>query len=413
MKPGNILRQSNFARIFAASSLSSLGSAVTYMALPLTAISLLKASATDMGILVAIELLPFILFNLPGGVLIDRYNKRNIIVASDILAALGVLAVPFAWLTGGLSMQILWVCGFMVASNEAIGGTANQVYVTIIAGKDRLVQANGLLGTAQAIATITGPALAAALIAWWGAPLAMLADSLSFLLSAGLIASIRHTSEPLNTSTASLAQGVREGLQAVRKSPVLRSLVLVVFLWITLNDSFKALWMLHVTSVLGMSAGTIALINTLGAIGGLLAAAFASRMASSPVSMSRATGLGLLIAGVGMVLFTLPGPEIHGIAVCVAIGMFIMNLGASYYVINYLSLRQAFSPGKLLGRVVSTMRFLTIALSPLGTIGLGMAADFFQVAPVIAVMGSVTVVLGAISMWKLPRDCRLTESILR
>lgn len=400
--PASLWRDGNFLRLFLATTLTVLGTAVSQMALPLTAVQLLHASATEMGVLAACQLLPFVTVGLPAGVWIDRSPKRRLAVLFDLLAAGGLALVPLGALYGFLSIPLLCVVGFAVSTTEAIGGSALQVFVTGLVGRERLVLANSKLSAASSIALVAGPALAAALVALWGAPLAVTADALSFVCSAALVGSIRHRETLPVGGRAGFWPQLREGLSLVRRTPMLRALVGVVAGWIILNDAFKALYVLHAARNLQLGAGEIALINTLGALGGL---------AGAPVAhwLERRLGIraaligGILIASVGYLAFALPRAEWAQPAWAAGVALWVVDCGAAVYVINYLSLRQAATPDALLGRMVTSMRFLSILPGPLGTILIGRAADGFGLPPVIAGLGVACLLLGLAATRRLPR----------
>jgi hypothetical protein len=398
---GSLWRDADFMRLFWANTLSVLGTAVTQMALPLTAVQLLHASATDMGVLAACQLLPFIA-GLPAGVWIDRSRKRRLAMSFDLLAAMSLAFVPIAYLNGFLSLPLLWFVGAMVSTNEAVGGSAVQVFITHLVGRDRLVLANGKLSAAASASMVIGPALAAVLVASVGAPLAVTADAASFLISAFLIFRIRFN-EPAPTNAGShLLAEVWEGLQLVWRTPVLRGLVGVVGVWIPLNDSFKALYVLHAARNLLLDANDIALINALGAVGGLLGAAFAHRF-ERRIGIRAALIFGIILGGCGYCLYGLPAASTPHADWLAGLALMVMDCGATMYVVNYLSLRQAVTPDALLGRMVTTMRFLTIVLAPFGTVMIGRAGDAFGLVTIFIGIGAVCIVLGLAAFIFLPR----------
>lgn len=404
----SLWRDRNFLRLFLATTLTVLGTSISQMALPLTAVQLLNASATDMGILAACQLLPFVTVGLPAGVWIDRAHKRRIAVLFDLSAAAGLALVPLGALFDFLSMPLLCVVGFVVSSTEAIGGSALQVFTTQLVGRERLVLANSKLSAASSVALVIGPAIAAALVAMVGAPMAVTVDALSFVCSAMLVASIRHR-EVINAVAAGvswLAQ-MREGLVLVWRTPTLRSLVWIVALWIIVSDAFRALYVLHAARNLSLAAGDIALINTLGALGGLAGAPLAHWL-ERRFGIRRALAAGVLLAGAGLCLYALPRADWALAAWGAGLGLMVFDCGAAVYVVNYLSLRQAVTPDALLGRMVTSMRFVSIIPAPLGTIAIGRAADGVGLVPVFMSLAVVCVVMGLLATRCLPRPAMVS-----
>lgn len=398
----SLWRDRNFLLLFSANTLSVLGTAVTQMALPLTAVQLLHASATQMGVLMACHLMPFVFLGLPAGVWIDRSRKKHLAVAFDLCAACGLMFVPLAWWFDFLSMPLLCAVAFVVKTQEAIGGSAMQAFITQLVGRERLVLANSKLSGAASIAQVIGPALAALLVSLIGAPMAIIADAVSFIVSAALVSQIRFREQRGITGRVKLWPQIHEGLLLVWRTPMLRHLVWVVFLWIGLNDGFNALYVLFAARDLGLDAGGVALINTLGALGGL-SGALAAHWLERRIGIRHALVVGVLIASLGYAAYSLPQREMQHAAWLAGAALFLMNLGGTIYVIHYLSLRQAVSPDALLGRVITTMRFLTILLTPVMTILIGRAGDSFGLEPVILGIGVACMLMGCAAARWLPR----------
>lgn len=399
----SLWRDANFRKLFLATLLTVLGTSVSYMALPLTAVQILHASAFEMGILAACQLLPFVTIGLPAGVWIDRSSKKKIAVLFDLIAAGGLALVPLGAIFGFLSMPLLCAVGFVIATTEAIGGSALQVFITHLVGRERLVSANSKLSAASSVAMVSGPALAGALVASVGAPLAVTVDALSFLASAFLVGRIARHDIPISTMTTRLWPQIREGLWLVWRTPMLRGLVLLVAVWIILSDSFKALYVLHAARNLHLSAAEIALINMLGALGGLCGAP-AAHWLTRRFGMRNALVVGVAIAGVGYLAYTVPQAGWGAAALLAGLALFVFDCGSAIYVVNYLSLRQSVTPDALLGRMVTSMRFVTILPGPLGTLALGGLGDAQGLPATFVLMGGVCLAAAMFAARWLPRS---------
>ncbi|WP_374402696.1 MFS transporter [Niveibacterium sp.] len=371
---GSLWRHRDYMRLFLASTLATLGATVSQMALPLTAVQLLDASATQMGILAACELLPFALLSLPAGVWVDRSRKKRLSATFDFLGAAALALVPIAHLAGVLSLPVLYVAGFMVGCSFAIGGTAMQVFITQLVGRDRLVEANSKLSAAGSIAGIVGPALAAIVVDAVGAPLAITLDACGFALSGLLVLSIRRDDPPVAAERRPMWPEIADGLRMVWRNPLLRSLAVAAAIWIMLFDSFRALYVLFATRELLLGAKDLALINTLGALGALLGAAAAHRL-------ERARGarptliLGYLLCGVGYGAYAAMQPGWQLTALGAGLAMLVIDFGATMYSITYISLRQQVTPDAMLGRMTATMRFLSVSAAPIGSAAAGRMGD--------------------------------------
>ena len=137
-----LLGNADFRRLWGSTTITTFGAQITMLALPLTAALLLHASPWQMGVLVALEVLPFGLLGLFAGVWIDRGSKLRIVIASEIGRGVALLIVPLAAFNHWLSMPVLYLAGFAVGAGNAIGGAAAQVLMTQMVGRERLIEAN-------------------------------------------------------------------------------------------------------------------------------------------------------------------------------------------------------------------------------------------------------------------------------
>ena len=135
-------RLRDFRRLWLSLTVTSFGAQITNLALPLTAALLLHATPLQMGILVALETLPFALVSLHAGVLLDRVRKLPIVIASDVSRGLALLSIPLCAWAGVLSVEVLYAVGFFCGVQNVVGGAAYQVLIAQMAGRERLVEAN-------------------------------------------------------------------------------------------------------------------------------------------------------------------------------------------------------------------------------------------------------------------------------
>jgi len=135
-------------------TVTSYGTQITNLALPLTAALLLHATPLQMGILIALETLPFALCSLHAGVLLDRVRKLPVVIASDVGRALALAAIPIAAWLGDLSIEILFVVGFVCGVQNVVGGAAYQVLIAQMAGRKRLVEANAKIALGETSAAL-------------------------------------------------------------------------------------------------------------------------------------------------------------------------------------------------------------------------------------------------------------------
>lgn len=382
---GSLLRNPGFLRIWLAATIAVLGESVSHLALPLTAVQVLDAGASEMGLLFAAGTLPFALFSLPAGVWLDRRRKQRIIVVFEILGGLALAMVPVAYYLGHLSMGVLYAAHFLVGTCFTVGGSAAQVFLTGLVGRERLVEANSLQASANSVAGLAGPVLAGLLVATIGAPLAVAVDAVAFLTSAMLIAGVRADERLTLKAAQPVLHDLLEGLRFVWQHPLLRAFAVMAAMCIILFDGFMALFVLHATRDLHLGAGQIALINTLGATGAL-AGAVAVHYANRWVGRPAAIVLGFAATGLGFLLYALVPAGAWAVPLAGA-AMFLVESGMTAYTVNYLAMRQELTPDAMLGRMTTTMRFLSVSGAPIGSTVIGHAAGSIGLVPMMVTLG--------------------------
>jgi Na+/melibiose symporter-like transporter len=402
--PVSLFRERDFRLIFMGGTLASLGASVSQLALPLTAVKLLNAGPLEMGLLGAAELLPFALFGLPAGTWIDRSYKRRMAMRFDLLAVFALALVPLAYLAGRLSMNVLFVAGFLVGCCHAIGGSAMQVFVAQLVGRDRLVEANAKIIAAESVSSVLGPALAAALIGVIGPPLAVTATACGFFFSFLALSQIKRDDPPSTENRIAWWHEAREGLRFVWSSPILRGMSIVGALWVMLFDGFRTLYVLFATKDLLLSPGQIAIANAIGAAGALIGAQAARRVEAHLGPRPGLIG-GYLLSAIGVGLFAAcAGLAAAGVPAVISVGLalLVLDMGATLYVVNYLSLRQKITPDPMMGRMTATMRFLTVAAAPLGALSAGSGGERFGLEGTLFVIAALGVVLALAAARWLP-----------
>jgi hypothetical protein len=403
-----LLGDPDFATMWGSMTITSFGAQVTNLALPLTAALLLHATPFQMGLLIALETAPFAIIGLFAGVWVDRMRKLPLIIATDLMRGFFLLTIPLAALFDGLSMPLLYAAGFVCGIGNTVGGAAYQVFLTNIVGRDRLVEANAKMAVSQSSAELVGPGVAGALIQLIGAPFAIALDAVSFLLSGWMLRRIGapdpQPAAPASGST--IWYEIGEGLRLVWRTPLLRSLAWTVALWQLLYHMYLAVIILFATRELGLSAGAVGVIYAMSGAGCLMAA-FWAQAGSDRFGVGPVTVYGLLGTAAAWQVFALTPAWGLWAMLPLGAGMFMFGFGATVFVINYLSLRQAITPDHLLGRMTATMRFLTVAVAPFGSLIGGAMGSLIGLRGALLAVGACGLVLGILaSGWSSVRRVR-------
>jgi MFS family permease len=300
-------------------------------------------------------------------------------------------------------MPVLYVTGFLVGAGSVIGWPAYQVFMTERVGRDKLVEANAKIGLADSAAQLIGPGLAGALIQWLTAPFAILFDAASFMVSALLLRGI-----PARDSDAPKARGGRpvraeiaEGLRVIWRNPSLRALVWSVGTWQVFRHAFVATAVLFAARELNFSAGHVGALFMVAGLGSLVATSVTERLNArygfGPVMIAGLGGTGIAYLAIACSA----GPYWLASALFGG-GLFLLDLTAMVFFINYLSLRQAAAPDALLGRVTATMIGLTVSMAPLGGLLGGWIAQHLGLRMAILIAGAGALSLGPLMAWLSP-----------
>jgi hypothetical protein len=245
----SLWRQPDFVRLWLAHSVSQVGTQVSVLAFPLTALLTLGAGPAEMGLLAAAEGLPWLLIGLPAGVWVDRGRRRPLLIVADLGRAGILVTVTGVALAGALRIEHLYVAGLLVGSLTVIFESAAPSYLPRLLEREQLVDANSKLESSRALAELTGPALGGWLVGVLSPPLALLADAISFVASGACLGTIEASEPPVAPAASRrLLAEVAEGLQAVLRHPVLRAIACASGTFNFFDGMlFSALYLLYVT----------------------------------------------------------------------------------------------------------------------------------------------------------------------
>ncbi|MDG4805188.1 MFS transporter [Micromonospora sp. WMMD1120] len=382
---GGLLRHRDFRLLWAAQAVSSVGSNVTTVALPLVAVAVLDATTFEVAVLTAAAWLPWLLIGLPAGAWVDRLSRRPLMVACDVCCAVAFLSVPVAALVDRLTVSHLLVVALGAGAARVFFETADQVYLPVLLRPEHLPEGNAKLQATQTVSYVVGPGLAGLIAQLIGAVTALVLDALTFLFSAVLLLRIR-TREPLvrrSTGARSMRQDITEGLRFVVRDPYLR--VLTVFGAVSNIGltGYQALLVVFLVRDLRVEPGVVGVLVGVMSTGGILGALLATRL-SRRCGTARAMVIGAAFAGPPALLIPLAAPGI-GLA-WPALGGLLVSLGVAVGNVVKGAFRQTYTPHHLLGRVTVSMQLLNYGTIPLAAVVAGALGARYGVGTAIVVM---------------------------
>ena len=375
----------DFLNVWAAETISVFGSQFYLLAMPLAAVIILEADPTEMGLLFAIEMSPFLLFGLLAGVLADRRGRRSIMIVCDFGRAAVLAIVPIAWLLGELSWSVMYGVAFSAGVFTAFFDISYQAYLPILVKRSQLIDANSKLETSRASSQVAGPSIAGVVVDIIGAPLAIAANSVSFVGSAIFLLRVKKQ-ELVDKARAHgpVLTEIKEGLNIVFSNKMLRSIAGCTATGNLFGSMTYALLMLFMEDSLQMSPTWIGLVFAVGAAGAVVGATTSYRIVSA-IGLGKAVVISAYLSGLVFMLMVLAQPS-NAILVLMPIqfaGGYLMIV----YNVNQISLRQSITPGHLQGKMNATMRFLVWGVFPIGGILGGILGEAFGLRTTILISG--------------------------
>ena len=360
----------DFRRLWLGQTISVFGDQVTQLGLPLVAVLTLGADASQMGVLTAVGLFPHLLFSLPVGIWLDRVrSRRRLMIWSDIGRAALIGSIPVAFVAGILSMPQLYVVGFLAGSLAVVFDLSWQTLFVAVTSRDRYVEAMALLNGSRSLASVGGPTLGGLLVQVLGAPIAMLADAVSYIGSVVFLRRIRSPEPPIESEEGSIRDRVVAGLAFVGGDSIMRPTLLSVATINFFTFAANALFILYATTILGVSPGALGLALGTGAVGSVIGALVASRIGRR-IGLGPAYALGCLIFPVSLLLIPLAGPDMPDALVLALIfgSEFGAGLGVMILDINVGAIIYARTPDRLRARAGGAFRFVNYGVRPLGAL---------------------------------------------
>ncbi|MEU6291591.1 MFS transporter [Streptomyces sp. NPDC046988] len=388
-------RQRDFGVFWAAQTLSVLGDSFALIALPLLVLEA-TGSIARMGLLTAVGGAAAVLAAVFAGAVVDRVDRRKLLIGCDLVRMGMYGLVPVVWLFG----PQIWLLYVVLPLCEAVGMLFAVGYVTVVrslVGTEQLTEANGRLNATAAAAGVLGPLCAGVVAGWSGPATAIGVDAASFGVSAACVAFVRFRPRPADDAPATgkrpgLRQDLRTGIAFLYGHPVLRSLTVLLcgfsFLTLGLND----LVIYHLKHDLGRDDGTVGTVMAIGALGtitgALLVARARRRLGFGPTWTGSVAVCGLAFAGLGRVT------EVPAVALLSAAFLACVGMAGTCS----MSLRQEVTPEHLLGRVTSAFWTLQYSVAPVGAAVLTWAAEHHGTTPVALAAGAGCVLIATTAL---------------
>ena len=404
-----LLRDHDYRQLLASTTASHFAIQVVQLALTLVAVDHLGVSEFEAGLVVALTFAGSLLVGLPAGAWVDRMRRRTVLIVSDLGRAALLLTVPLAGWAGLLTIWQLYAVALVHGILTVFFDVAYRSYLPHMVGRDNLVEANASLEAVGQTIHIAAPAVAGQLIRLFTAPAVLVVNALTMAASALFIVRIRRReARPARSASARLLPEVAEGVRLVFGHRLLRPIAIAsttLNLFLSVSGAMQVFFLRRV-----LEAGPVTIGGVFSALGiGGLAGALTARRIAGRVGQGRAIwmaaafpapfGLFSPLAELGWRLWL-------GVA-----GAALAWGGVVVYNVIQVSVRQAMTPERLLGRMNATMRFMTWGVVPIGSV-LGAALGEWLGARAALVVGVLGTCLAFLPLVLSPLRTMRTPQVL-
>jgi MFS family permease len=363
----SLWRNSDFTAFWLGETVSLVGTQVSFVALPLVAITTLDVGSTGVGVLRFAEYVPFLAFTLLFGVWADRHRRRPLMMASNIGRGLLIGLVPLCAAVGLLRLPLLVLLAFFIGTCAALFEVCWLSFVPSLVDRDDLVAALGRTSASHSAAEVAGPGIGGLLVQLLTAPLALAADAASYVVSTVSLMLIRRPESdvgPVNRPHRVLGE-LSDGLRSAFGDPYIRATAFAAALGNFFALITETVFLVYAVHHLRMSPSLIGLTLSASGVGGLLGASFASTL-TRRVPVGRLYIVARVVGSLGTLLLPLAsGPTVAVVGMCMASYVIWQAPLAVTNVING-SLRLLLTPDHLRGRMNASVRTLAYGALPLG-----------------------------------------------
>ncbi|HEY4025110.1 MAG TPA: MFS transporter [Candidatus Dormibacteraeota bacterium] len=405
MIPGLVRQPGPFRVYWAGQTISLFGDQVSLIALPLVAVLVLHAGPAEMGYLVAAAWLPSLLFGLHAGAWVDRYRRRRLLmIAADIGRALLLATVPVAAALHALTFVQLLAVVFINGTLSMLFNMSAQILFVSTVPKERYVEGMSLLNGSRAFSFVSGPTVGGLLVQALSAPVALVADAISFIGSAVSLAMIA----PAEPAAESERRGqVLAGIRFVLGAPVMRAALASTATINLFNLAYGALVVLYIVRSLHVPPSTLGLVLGSGAVGGLIGSLITAPLGRR-IGIGPAFLLGCILFPAPLLLVPLAGGPMPVVLALLFLSQFGAGLGVMILDISVGAIFAALIPDQLRARVAGAYSVVNYGVRPVGALLGGALGAAIGTRPTLLL---VTIAAIAGFLWLLPSPIRRMKTL--
>jgi MFS family permease len=394
--PKLLRRNRPFRNFWIGQTISFFGDQVSVLAIPLLAVLVLDASATQVALLTAATMIPNLFFSVHFGAWADRFpHRRRLMIAADLGRAALLASLPAAAALDLLSLPQLFAVALLSGTLAVLADVSyNTVFVSLV-GREEYIDGSALLNGSRAVSYVGGNGLAGILVQLFTAPFALLADAFSFVASAAFLRRAPATEAPVE---ASGEPGIADGIRFILRTPLMRASLAATATLNLFNAAFWALLVVFSVRTLGISAGALGLVLAIGSLGSVLGTLLTGRF-SRRLGLGNALVLSFVLAPAPLLLVPAAGGSHAQVLAMLGVAEFLSGIGIMVLDVGLGALFAALIPDRLRARVSGAYIFVNFGIRPLGALGAGLlaAATDLRTTMWVAAIGAMAGVL-----WLLP-----------
>jgi len=369
-------RNRRYARLWGGETVSMLGDQVTGLALPLIAITVLHSPAWQLGVLTAASWVPYVVA-LPIGSLVDSLaRKRIVLIGADLVRGAALATIPVAFVLDRLTTGHLLVVAVVVGSAGVVSATAFASFFPQVVALDDVVTANSLNSTSRSVSALAGPPAAGWLLQVWTAPVTLLIDCVSYLVSALTLVGLRVSEPKQSRRRPDLARDMAEGLRTLLADRWLSSVLWCTTIMNLASFAITAVVLLFAATTLHLAPAQIGLAQGLGAVGAVLGALGAARL-SARIGLYPVTTIGVIAFSAPFLAFAAIPADASTATKIALYGCcgFAVSGGIVMYDITINSVMVKVMPEQMRGRLVGAFSSINYGIRPVGALLGGLAAQ--------------------------------------
>ena len=383
-------RHRNYQILFPANTVSNIGSWAQRIAQDWLVLELTNNNGTYLGLVTAVQFAPVLAFSLHGGKLADRFNKRKVLILTNIIGGAASLGLGALVITNTVALWHVFVLAGILGISTAIDAPVRQSFTTEVVGQTDLPNAVSLNSANFNAGRLVGPAISGGLIAAFGTGPSFIVNGLSYFF---VIAALMNLNEKafFHLDRPKSDGSIREGIAYAKARPDIYVVMLMVFFLATFGLNFQIFNALMATQEFGLGPASFGLMGTFIAIGSLTGAIGSARLERFRNTKFVIQG-GILFSISIMVLAVIPSYSLY------IVWLPICGFAALTTLVSANSIVQTSTDPAIRGRVMGVYLLIFMGGTPFGSPLIGSATELFGIRPTIALCGGISL-LASLIIW--------------